>query len=79
MAENLLGYLNNVAMAERIGRALADEALAEAREGDGERHRRERQRKRRERMARVLRALAMRLTPIGAEPSVEYHASAAGR
>lgn len=79
MAENPLGYLNNVAMAERMGRALADEALAEARDGYEERHRQERRRKRRERVARLLRALAMRLTPVGAEPSAEYQVSAAGQ
>lgn len=65
--EDRLGYLNDLAAAERLGRALAAEALAEGPGGAAERRDARLRRKRRERMASVLRALAARLAPVDRE------------
>lgn len=72
MAENPLGYLNNAVVAERLGRALAEAALAEELDG-AEHRRRDRQRKRRARVTETMRALAMRRAPADAEPSLARH------
>lgn len=69
--EDRLGYLNDLAVAERLGRALAREALAEEPDGATERWEARRRRKRRERLASVLQSIAARLTPADAEPSLE--------
>lgn len=78
MPEHLLGYLDNLTVAERLGRALADAALADERDSTADRQRLARQRKRRERVARVLRALATRLAPVDAEPTAPRRALSVG-
>lgn len=78
MTEQLLGYHNNLAVAERLGRALADTMLADERDSPADRQRLARQRKRRERVAWVLQALARWLAPLDTEPSVGHRSRTAG-
>jgi hypothetical protein len=78
MAEDLIGQLNDLAVAERLGRALAAAALADALERGAGRPDASLRRKRRERLAQALRAMAGGPVPIEAGRAMQARPVAAG-
>ena len=78
MRDDLIGQLNDLAVAERLGRALAAAALADALAREAGRPDVSLRRKRRERLAQTLRAMASPPAPIGAQRVVPARPAAAG-